>query len=1227
MCIRLSQKYDFYHIKAATAEFRTREDMSSATNIKRADFLRTLKLIHERYSHLATDPHILKAQKKVEEAMAREVEIKQLSSSTMEYGRLHQYRFAKEFIKDKKVLVLGSGKGYGCFILSEDAESVICIDKDERNIRYASSNYIKENLEFIKGPLIDVPVKEEKTFDVIVCFEALEQVEERHELMKEVKRLLKDDGIFIVSSSNKYVSSGQTAYEKPLRLKELSFDEFKSLLKKHFKNTLIYGQKVFPSSNIFPLFRSSVATRDYTIEKGDKAFLFVPHERKEARYLIAVSSDGHIKDITGNSYLVDISETLFKLKDRQIRSLEIDSREKDSHITDLERTLKEKDLHIGNLGNSLDQKSGQIRNLEAALTEEESRISNLEAKVREEESRISNLEATAREKESHISNLEVTVKDKDAHLTNLEAAVREKQATLNDIYNSHGWKALRIYYSLRNKIFPINTKRRLFGKILFKLITNPKGIFKKKITSLSPMTKQTQNENSEEQNDIVASVIIVNYENEKLTVDCVKSLLSNDYPRNKYEVLVVDNGSTNYSYGLLLKELGIYENITMLKSERNVGFSSGCNIGIKASRGKYIILLNNDTLVPKDWLSKFIGYAELNKDIGILGTKLLFADKEKVINNAGSYLTDKGDAGDIGFREEDVWQYDYQREVFSICGANMLIKRVVLNNIGLFDNKFFLYYEDSDLCYRARLGGYRILYLPEPSVSHHHAASSGEWSPLFSFHVFRNKLFLHIKNSSVKFLITVFIGYLKQLLKEIIILRTNRKIHGMVLLSVIKNLPYLINNRLRIRFLIKEVSDNSIYKYLERIPGRKRDASRVKNIIIYNRYLDTLGGGEFSAVLLAKALSELFTNAKINIVTFDKDKARWGKVEVRSTAELEEAFSIKLPNRVCVNRIKTRVQASMERLENSSEESPGKLCRSLYKLHRLLLHHKLKGMSKKCDLFINHSFMDEFIPRAKVSLYLCMFPRVYRNKDFIINYHKVIGISEFTIKHINKRWECKGELLYPFGLENVPNYNDFDRRENIIVSVGRFFTEGHNKRQDVIIEAFKMLKQRYKIDGWKLVLIGRYSEKDIDLVEKLKVASKGYEIKILTDLSENDKSSLLEKCKIYVHATGYGLSEEDFPDLMEHFGISVVEAKIRGLVPIVVDKGGLKELVKDGVDGFRFDTIDDLAEKLYMVIKNQNLLRELSLNAYKNSIERFNYSIFSGHFKLILKDMFRFENG
>ncbi len=250
------------------------------------------------------------------------------------YEHLHRYRFAKEFVKGKKVLDLACGEGYGSFLLSEEADTVVGIDIDDVCIRHASSKYIKENLKFIKGYIIEIPIEGEKIFDVIVCFEALEHIKEHDELMREVKRLIKDDGIFIVSTPNKYLYSDQPGYQNPFHVKELYFDEFKTLLTDNFKNTLIYGQKVYPSSNIFPLYKGSGASKDFVIEKGDKEFHFLPTEKKIARYFIAVASNSNLdpNELIGNSYLLDISEILFRQKDAQISHLEGLVREREATL-------------------------------------------------------------------------------------------------------------------------------------------------------------------------------------------------------------------------------------------------------------------------------------------------------------------------------------------------------------------------------------------------------------------------------------------------------------------------------------------------------------------------------------------------------------------------------------------------------------------------------------------------------------------------------------------------------------------------------------------------------------------------------------------------------------------------------------------------------------------------------------------------------------------------------
>lgn len=230
------------------------------------------------------------------------------------YEHLHRYGFAKEFVKGKKVLDLACGEGYGSYMLSEEASKVIGVDIDESTIKHAGAKYAKDNLKFIKSSITKVAVREDKLFDVIICFEALEHIEGHRKVMAEVKRLLKNDGIFIVSTPNKYVYSDQANYKNPWHKKELYIDEFKTLLKSTFNNVLIYGQRVFPTSNIFPTFQDPQNIQELAIKKNGSEFSFVSLDKKEARYFIAVASNRPMKAMIGGSYLVDASETLFRKK-------------------------------------------------------------------------------------------------------------------------------------------------------------------------------------------------------------------------------------------------------------------------------------------------------------------------------------------------------------------------------------------------------------------------------------------------------------------------------------------------------------------------------------------------------------------------------------------------------------------------------------------------------------------------------------------------------------------------------------------------------------------------------------------------------------------------------------------------------------------------------------------------------------------------------------------------
>jgi 2-polyprenyl-3-methyl-5-hydroxy-6-metoxy-1,4-benzoquinol methylase len=235
-----------------------------------------------------------------------------LETPEIHYEHLHRYYFASQFVAGKKVLDLASGEGYGCAILSEKAAQVVGIDLDQKTIEHATNRYPLPNVQFIEGTIIDVPIKGEKLFDVITCFEAIEHIEEHEKLLSEVKRLLKDDGIFIISSPNKLLYTDQPGYQNPYHMKELYFDEFRNLLTKYFTYVSFLGQKVFPVSAIWPLETHQGSYADFCIRKTGKGFASANPQEKPALYFIAIASQAPLLHEVHFSTLTDISEELLK---------------------------------------------------------------------------------------------------------------------------------------------------------------------------------------------------------------------------------------------------------------------------------------------------------------------------------------------------------------------------------------------------------------------------------------------------------------------------------------------------------------------------------------------------------------------------------------------------------------------------------------------------------------------------------------------------------------------------------------------------------------------------------------------------------------------------------------------------------------------------------------------------------------------------------------------------
>ena len=168
------------------------------------------------------------------------------------YEHVHRYSLALEFVVGKAVIDIGSGEGYGAAILSSAAESVTGVDHDFESIRHAARRYKNPNLDFVIGECDAVPLPEDR-FDVVTSFETIEHHDKHEEMLCEIRRLLKPDGILIISSPNRQSYSDENKYENPYHVKELYYDDFNALLRSQFEHVCIYGQKLAAGSFVFPL--------------------------------------------------------------------------------------------------------------------------------------------------------------------------------------------------------------------------------------------------------------------------------------------------------------------------------------------------------------------------------------------------------------------------------------------------------------------------------------------------------------------------------------------------------------------------------------------------------------------------------------------------------------------------------------------------------------------------------------------------------------------------------------------------------------------------------------------------------------------------------------------------------------------------------------------------------------------------------------------------------------
>lgn len=321
-------------------------------------------------------------------------------------------------------------------------------------------------------------------------------------------------------------------------------------------------------------------------------------------------------------------------------------------------------------------------------------------------------------------------------------------------------------------------------------------------------------------NELV-SIIIINWNEKEYLNKCIASLFKQTY--KNIEIIVVDNASEDGSLQYIRKK---FSKIKFIINKTNLGYATANNIGYKASKGKYILFLNNDTIVSKNFLIELIKTLTEDKNIGGIQSKILLMDHPDKLDAVGSFLTTTGFLYHYGVMKDNSAKYSKKIRIYSAKGACMIFKREVLEKVKVdgevFDNDYFAYFEETDVCHRVWLAGYEIFFEPKSIIRHKMGATSSKLDNSFiQYHSFKNRISSYIKNLEIFNLFKMLPVHL--VLCEIIALTFLFSLKPKLFLAInkaffwnIKNLKKTLTKRNRIKKTIRFYPDKHFFPIILR---------------------------------------------------------------------------------------------------------------------------------------------------------------------------------------------------------------------------------------------------------------------------------------------------------------------------------------------------------------------------------------------------------------------------
>jgi len=302
-----------------------------------------------------------------------------------------------------------------------------------------------------------------------------------------------------------------------------------------------------------------------------------------------------------------------------------------------------------------------------------------------------------------------------------------------------------------------------------------------------------------------ASFIIVNWNGSNTIIECLDSILGQTYKNN--EIIFIDNHSSDNSLELVKNNYNLDKLIAL---DKNFGYAEANNIGLKYAKGEYIALVNNDAILDKNWLEKTVGVFEEDnyKKVASVATKIINYHHRELIDTAGVEYFGFGAGWDYKNLSVDAPEVNQRKEVFGACATASLYRKEIIDEIGLFDPCYFIYFEDTELAFRLRLFGYKCIYEPEAVCYHYGGIKKDRNNRFYIYFGRRNIEFLFIKNmqgylfykyflshyfyESILFLFFIFAG------KGIPFLKAK--------IQSLKNLDYLLHERKKLKMKLKKLN-------------------------------------------------------------------------------------------------------------------------------------------------------------------------------------------------------------------------------------------------------------------------------------------------------------------------------------------------------------------------------------------------------------------------------------